>query len=253
LTVAALPTFGAFLGAQRPRRGRARRRLAVLLSVLAHFGAVLVLVRLRPAPEEAEAPPVREPIFLRLAPPPPARPPTAAPAQPPRPVRRPPPRPALVQPPVEPLPPPEDPEPVIEESEPPPEEELAEVASAVAPAAPALLTSATGRVGGLPGGDGDAVLELAQVARPPVVLAQVKPEYPAEARWKRIEGLVLVRLVIGTDGRVEAGSVRVVRSVAALDGAAIAAMERWRFSPAIGHGGHPVRVAIEVPFQFSLR
>jgi periplasmic protein TonB len=249
---AAVATFGtSFLGAHGPRRGGARRRLAVLLSVLAHFAGVLVLVRLRPPEDEAPPPPVQEPIFLRLAPPPAARP-AAAKAPPPPPVRRPPPRPALVQPPPEPLPPVEDPEPVVEES--PPEEALeAEAPPLDAPVAVAPNPSAGGRVGGLPGGDGDAVLELRQVARPPVVLEQTKPEYPAEARWRRIEGLVLVRLVIGTDGRVEAGSVRVVRSVAALDDAAVAAMARWRFSPAIGFGGHPVRVAIEVPFQFTLR
>jgi protein TonB len=30
-------------------------------------------------------------------------------------------------------------------------------------------------------------------------------------------------------------------------------LEQWRFSPAIGHAGQPVRVAIDVPVRFSLR
>ncbi len=101
--------------------------------------------------------------------------------------------------------------------------------------------------------DSDGVLDLRQVARAPAVLAQVKPDYPREARWNRLEGLVVVRVVIGTDGLVDQSRTRVVRSIPELDAAAIAALEQWRFSPAIGHSGQPVRVVIEVPVRFSLR
>lgn len=46
---------------------------------------------------------------------------------------------------------------------------------------------------------------------------------------------------------------RVIRSVPALDGAAMAAILGWRFSPAVGRGGERVRVLIDVPFAFFLR
>jgi periplasmic protein TonB len=85
------------------------------------------------------------------------------------------------------------------------------------------------------------------------VLEQVKPEYPRDARWQRIEGMVVVRVVVDRQGRVDPARVRVVQSVPALDAAAAAAILRWRFSPAIAHSGQPVPVIIEVPFRFNLR
>jgi periplasmic protein TonB len=143
--------------------------------------------------------------------------------------------PAIVQPPP-PEPPPE-PEP---EEEPTGEAPEAEVTGPPEPA-------------GLMGVSADGIHELRDVARPPTVLEQVVPEYPRAARFDRIVGLVVLRVVVGTDGLVEPERTVVVRSVPALDAAAIAAIGKWRFSPALGHSGRPVRVVIEVPFQFSLR
>jgi periplasmic protein TonB len=244
---AAAAMFGPYLQAQHARRASPARALAVALSVLAHLGAVFGLVSLRsratPAP-----PPQPEPVLLRL--PALARPkPAAAPApdRPTPPPRRPPRR-VLVQPPETPIPPAVEPEP---EPEPEPEEEAADAtegtdeapAPAAGPPAPAGYRAPTG----------DGPLELKDVARAPVVLEQVKPEYPRDARWQRIEGTVVVRVVVDRQGRVDPARVRVVQSVPALDAAAAAAILRWRFSPAIAHGGQPVPVIIEVPFRFNLR
>ena len=66
-------------------------------------------------------------------------------------------------------------------------------------------------------------------------------------------GVVLVRAILGVDGRVEAQTLKVLRSIPALDEAAMEAVRQWRFTPAIGRGGHPVRVMFDVPVQFSLR
>jgi periplasmic protein TonB len=110
-----------------------------------------------------------------------------------------------------------------------------------------------GREGGLVGATGGSALDLKQVAQAPRVLQQVKPQYPRRAKADGLEGLVLVRVIIGTDGRVEPEHTRVLRSVPGLDAAAIAAVSQWRFSPAIGHQGRPVRVIVEIPLQFSLK
>jgi protein TonB len=110
-----------------------------------------------------------------------------------------------------------------------------------------------GREGGLVGASEGTALELAQVARPPAVLEQVAPRYPRQARSRGIQGLVLVRIILGVDGRVEPGHTRVLRSVPALDAAALSAVSQWRFSPALGHHGRPVRVILEVPIQFTLK
>lgn len=110
-----------------------------------------------------------------------------------------------------------------------------------------------GREGGLLGATGGDALELKQVARAPQVLEQIKPRYPRRAKTDGIEGLVLVRIIIGADGRVEPEHTRVIRSVPELDAAAISAVSQWRFSPALGRQGRPVRVIVEIPVQFSLK
>jgi protein TonB len=211
-------SFGSSLLANASRRSPLRRRLALGLSAAAHAGVLLAAVLLHVSPPTRRPSP-SEPIVLRL--PRLGRPLAQRPVAPPpaaRPPRRPPRPVAIVQPSEPPPPPPELPAP-------PPE----------------------------PAADSDGVLDLRQVARAPAVLAQVKPDYPREARWKHLEGLVVVRVVIGTDGLVDRSRTRVVRSIAELDAAAIAALEQWRFSPAIGHSGQPVRVVIDVPVRFSLR
>jgi protein TonB len=45
----------------------------------------------------------------------------------------------------------------------------------------------------------------------------------------------------------------VLKSVAPLDAAAIAAVRQWRFRPARDADGRPVRVIMEVPVRFVLR
>ncbi|GEN12283.1 hypothetical protein MFU01_73200 [Myxococcus fulvus] len=109
-----------------------------------------------------------------------------------------------------------------------------------------------GGIVGASGRAGDAV-GLAQVLRAPAVLKQPRPEYPRRARSDGIQGLVLVRIIVGTDGEVETEHTRVIRSIPALDAAAISAVNRWRFTPAIGRLGRPVRVILELPVQFSLK
>jgi protein TonB len=110
-----------------------------------------------------------------------------------------------------------------------------------------------GREGGLVGATGGAALELKQVAVAPRVLQQVKPRYPQRAKADGLEGLVVVRVIIGIDGRIEPEHTRVLRSVPGLDAAAISAVSQWRFSPAVGHQGRAVRVIVEIPLQFSLK
>lgn len=110
-----------------------------------------------------------------------------------------------------------------------------------------------GREGGLVGATGGTALDLKQVARAPRVLEQVRPQYPRQAKAERLEGLVVVRVIIGTDGHIEPEHTRVIRSIPGLDAAAISVVRQWRFSPALGQQGRPVRVIVEIPIQFSLK
>ena len=97
------------------------------------------------------------------------------------------------------------------------------------------------------------MLQLKQVARLPQLVEQVRPRYPRSARSQGIVGVVLVRAILGVDGRVEEQTLKVLRSIPALDEAAVEAVRQWRFTPAIGREGRPVRVMFDVPVQFSLR
>ena len=109
-----------------------------------------------------------------------------------------------------------------------------------------------GIAGGVVGGRGTEPVPVGSVARPPLLVRHVMPEYPPEARRRGIEGLVRLDAVLDLKGRVE-DPIRVLESVPDLDAAAIAALRAWRFSPARNAQGEAVRVILEVPIRFVLR
>ena len=110
-----------------------------------------------------------------------------------------------------------------------------------------------GREGGLLGATGGEALDLKQVARAPQVLEQIKPRYPRRAKADGIEGLVLVRIIIGADGRVEPEHTRVLRSVPGARRGGHLRRQPVALLPALGRQGRPVRVIVEIPVQFSLK
>jgi TonB family protein len=83
----------------------------------------------------------------------------------------------------------------------------------------------------------------------PVLLSLPPPIYPAEARKMGTEGLVLVRALVGKDGRVE--EVRIFHGVTGLDDAAMDSVRRARFEPALERG-EAIRVWVQVPIRFTL-
>ena len=85
--------------------------------------------------------------------------------------------------------------------------------------------------------------------RPPQKTHHVAPVYPSIARSARVSGTVILEAVIAEDGRVE--DVRVLRSIALLDEAAIEAVRQWRFTPTLLNG-RPVRVLMTVTVSFTL-
>jgi protein TonB len=118
------------------------------------------------------------------------------------------------------------------------------------------VDGAGGGGGGGEGGfglTGGGPLQLRELAQPPRLLERVIPDYPRQARLDSLRGTVVVRVIVGPDGRVEPASPQIVRSLPQLDGAVLAAVRRWRFSAPVDPQGRPVRVFLEIPFQFSLR
>lgn len=84
----------------------------------------------------------------------------------------------------------------------------------------------------------------------PHLLRKVEPEYSPEARSNRIQGTVILALVVNQKGR--ASDISIVSPLGfGLDERAIAAVEKWEFSPGM-KDGKPVKVlaTIEVNFRF---
>jgi protein TonB len=84
----------------------------------------------------------------------------------------------------------------------------------------------------------------------PHKIVDVPPVYPPVAQRARVEGVVILEAVIDAQGRV--ASVRVLRSIALLDQAAVEAVRQWRFTPALLNT-EPVPVVMTVTVNFTLR
>jgi TonB family protein len=85
---------------------------------------------------------------------------------------------------------------------------------------------------------------------PPKKTKYVKPVYPKAALDARVQGEVLLEIVIGTDGRV--ADARILKSVPQLDQAAIEATLAARYEP-VEINGLPVSVTLTVSQSFSFR
>jgi protein TonB len=98
----------------------------------------------------------------------------------------------------------------------------------------------------------DLVFEPADLDRMPRATVQLRPTYPPQARMRKIEGMVRLEFVVGTDGKTS--DIRVVSSTAdgMFDGAAVRAAKRWRFDPGTKDGkAVPVRVRQKILFRLD--
>lgn len=87
----------------------------------------------------------------------------------------------------------------------------------------------------------------------PKATRQVKADYTEEAKANRVEGNVLLDVVVRADGTI--GEVKVEKSLDAvygLDANAVKAMKKWEFEPGT-KDGKPVAVRVHVEMTFSLR
>jgi periplasmic protein TonB len=79
----------------------------------------------------------------------------------------------------------------------------------------------------------------------------VRPLYPDLARQAGIEGVVMVLVTIGVDGKVVEASILSSEVTEAMDRAALAAARLCRFTP-VEQQGKKVKVTVMIPFQFRL-
>jgi protein TonB len=103
---------------------------------------------------------------------------------------------------------------------------------------------------GIADGDGTTYAE-AGVSQRARAIVRVEPVYPNAARLAQVETDVPLEIVVDTQGQVV--EARVTREAPlGLDVAALAAMRRFRFAPAM-RDGHAVRVRMPWVMQFRLR
>jgi periplasmic protein TonB len=112
-----------------------------------------------------------------------------------------------------------------------------------------------GQVGGVPGGvlggvvGGTGTGPVMDYDLPPRPIKITRPQYPQEAFIKKVEGTVVVEIMIDIQGRVIRA--RVLQSVPLLDAAAIQTVYQWVFSPAMKHG-RPVPTLAHAPVAFRI-
>ena len=79
------------------------------------------------------------------------------------------------------------------------------------------------------------------------------PNYPRRALRRGIEGVVMVRVDVGPDGVPTSVGISSSSRSRDLDRAAIEAVERWRFRPAIAADGRPTVGTVVIPIEFDAR
>ncbi len=93
-------------------------------------------------------------------------------------------------------------------------------------------------------------VKLIALVVPPVVIKKVPPNYSQTALRFRIQGNVVLRVLIDEDGKVE--EVTVLKKLKhGLTEEAVKAVKKWRFEPATS-GGMPVSSDLDITINFSL-
>ena len=221
----------------------------ILLAVTAaHVGGIFRLLLAPPALPEAEPPPPVFEISLQKLPPPTLPPPieeiVEIPPDAPPPTReavKPPPRqtrpvPILVDTPtLNPVPPGTQVKPY-------------EIGDELLPGVPGPPVT-----GGTPDGVGfdDSPGPRGPVFTKLKLLDFVPPVYPPRCLRLGIEGRVIVRVLVGEDGRPQEVTVGTSSGDATLDESAMKAVRRWRFEAATRNGA-PVRAWVNAPVEFKL-
>lgn len=96
-----------------------------------------------------------------------------------------------------------------------------------------------------------AAPKYVEVDKEPIAIKKVEPKYPEIARKEKIEGQVVVAVLIDVDGKSR--DARVVKTTNEIfNDAAVEAAKQWLFSPAVLNK-KPVKFWFHVPIDFKLR
>jgi protein TonB len=83
-------------------------------------------------------------------------------------------------------------------------------------------------------------------------LSNPPPDYPALARRQRLQGTVVLRVLVDAGGRAEELRIDRTSGASILDEVALAAVRNWRFVPA-RRGGEAIAHWVDVPVRFRLQ
>ena len=110
----------------------------------------------------------------------------------------------------------------------------------------AVRYAAAWALGHLPG---DSKLAAAKGTLPPKAVHISRPNYPQEAFVAKVEGTVLIDLLIGEEGEVAHAAIH--SSIPRLDEAALACVRQWRFEPG-QTDGKPIATMAQAPITFRI-
>jgi len=103
------------------------------------------------------------------------------------------------------------------------------------------------------GGTGGGVYAPGSGVTNPVPIVSPDPQYTPEAMLARIQGTVWVECIVRPNGQcTDARVIRAPDPAHGLDGAALRAVEKWRFRPG-KRNGEDVSVRVSIELDFSLR
>lgn len=112
------------------------------------------------------------------------------------------------------------------------------LAAATAPAPPPAPSSTVG------------VVRIGADIKQPKQLKRVEPTYPDDARAAGITGMVILEVLLDTQGRVKQAAI--LRHVTpSIDAAALSAVQQWVYQPTLLNGA-PVEVVFTVTVNFSM-
>lgn len=86
----------------------------------------------------------------------------------------------------------------------------------------------------------------------PEMVYEVQPEYPRLAEKAGLDGVVLITVLVGRDGKVIEAVIAKSSEIGSLDDAALSVAKQNRFKPGI-QNGHPVSVWVTYKVEFILK
>ena len=95
-----------------------------------------------------------------------------------------------------------------------------------------------------------AEYDAADVDKPPKVVRQMPIKFPADAKRNGITGKVVVRCLIGTNGKADKMEIVDSEPAGIFDESAMSTLKYWEFRPGIKEG-EMVATWVKVPFKFE--